>query len=139
MKLSTRSRYGTRLLLDLAKHHEHGPIHLNDISKRQGISVKYLEQLTIPLRKAGLVKSCRGRKGGYLLKGSPKEISVGKIVRVLENGASLSRCVDSPESCDRVEACLTREIWVSATRAMYEWLDSITLKELVEGPAGSWT
>ena len=80
MKLSTRSRYGTRLMLDMAQHYREGPIHLGDIAKRQDVSVKYLEQIIIPLKKAHYIESVRGSKGGHILTKPPEEITVGEIV-----------------------------------------------------------
>jgi len=90
MKLSTRGRYGTRMMFDLAKHYDQGPVQIGDVARREGSSVKYLEQLIIPLKKAGLVESVRGPKGGHMLARPPEEISVGEIIRVLERGVSLT-------------------------------------------------
>jgi len=132
MKLSTRSRYGARMMLDLAKHFEEGPVQISDISRRESISVKYLEQLIIPLKKAGLIKSFRGPKGGHMLTRSPEEITVGEIVKILEGGRDLISCIDHPESCDRTDQCLTRDIWEEATRAMYDKLDSLTLSGILQ-------
>lgn len=132
MKLSTRSRYGTRLLLDMAQHHEEGPIQLGDIARRQEISLKYLEQIIIPLKKAGLVKSVRGTKGGHLLAKSPKEITMAEIVALLEGGVSIIKCVDHPETCKRSAACLTRQVWREATQAMYDKLEPLTLWKLMQ-------
>ncbi len=132
MKLSSRSRYGTRLMLDLAMHYDHGPIPVGEISRRQDISVKYLEQLIIPLKKAKLIKSVRGPKGGYMLSKDPARITVGEIVEVLEGGVELSKCLREPERCERVEVCKTRKIWEEATEAVYERLNSITLAELIK-------
>ena len=84
MKLSTRSRYGTRLVLDMARHYQQGPIQLGAIARRQNISVKYLEQIIIPLKKSNYVTSVRGAKGGHLLAKAPEEITVGEIVSLLE-------------------------------------------------------
>ena len=86
MKLSTRSRYGTRMVLDLAKRFNEGPVRIRDISEREGISVKYLEQLVIPLKQANFIKSIRGPKGGHMLARSPEEITVGDVVKALEGG-----------------------------------------------------
>lgn len=131
MKLSTRSRYGTRLVLDLAKRFDKGPVSIGDIATRQGISVKYLEQLIIPLKKAHLIKSVRGPKGGHMLSRHPNSITVGEIVRTLEGDANLTICVENPENCERSNNCPTREIWKSVSEAMYEKLDMVTLSEIV--------
>ncbi len=93
MKLSTRSRYGTRMMLDLAQHYDEGPVQIGNVSKRENISVKYLEQLIIPLKKANFIKSVRGPKGGHMLAKPPEAITVGEIVRVLEGGINLSSCI----------------------------------------------
>jgi Rrf2 family protein len=132
MKLSTKSRYGTRLLLDMALHYDQGPIHLSNVAARQGISVKYLEQIIIPLKKASYVKSVRGPKGGHILARRPEEITIGEVVSVLEEGLKLVECTKKPEICQRAPACPTRVIWKEATEAMFDKLDSITLADLVE-------
>ena len=132
MKLSTRSRYGTRMMLDIAQHYNAGPIQIGDIARRQDISVKYLEQLVIPLKKADYVKSVRGPKGGYMLTRHPKEITVGEIVKVLEGGVNLSDCVENPDLCEKSTDCLTRGLWEEATKAVYDTLNSVTLSEMIE-------
>ena len=131
MKLTTRSRYGTRLLLDMAEHYHDGPIHLVNIAKRQGISVKYLEQIIIPLKKARYVKSVRGPKGGHMLAKPPEEITVGEIVALLEEGASLVDCSHNDAVCERSQTCPTREIWRDAAEAMFDKLKSVTLADLL--------
>ena len=132
MKLSTRSRYGTRMLLDMAKHYNQGPVQLGDIAKRQNISVKYLEQIIIPLKKAQYVKSVRGPKGGHMLAKPPEQITVGEIVALLENGAGLVECVAHAELCERSESCPTRLIWREAAKAMFDKLKAITLADLLK-------
>jgi len=132
MKLSTKSRYGTRLMLDMAQHYDQGPVNLGIIAQRQGISVKYLEQIIIPLKKAHYVESVRGPKGGHTLARPPQEITVGEIVAVLEEGASFVECSDNPSSCSRSDTCLTRYLWREAAQAMFEKLRSITLADLVK-------
>jgi Rrf2 family transcriptional regulator, iron-sulfur cluster assembly transcription factor len=131
MKLSTRSRYGTRLMLDMAEHYEEGPIRLGLIAKRQGIPSKYLEQIIIPLKKANYVKSLRGYKGGHMLAKRPDEITVGEIVTLMEGGLRLTSCGDNPEVCERSETCVTRLLWKQATDAMTEKLNAINLADLV--------
>jgi len=133
MKLSTRSRYGTRMMLDLAQHYDDGPVQIGEIAKRQDISVKYLEQLIIPLKKANYITSVRGPKGGHVLAKSPEEITVGEVVKLLEGGINLSDCLENPDICDRSETCVTRSIWETATKAMSQELNSITLSDMVKG------
>jgi Rrf2 family protein len=132
MKLSTRSRYGTRMLLEMARHYQDGPVHLGDIAKRQNISVKYLEQIIIPLKRARLVKSVRGSKGGHQLAKPPEQITVGEIVALLENGSGLVECVGRAELCERAPSCPTRLVWQEATQAMFDKLTSFTLADLLK-------
>ncbi len=131
MKLSTRSRYGTRLMLDMAQHYHDGPIHLSDIAKRQDVSVKYLEQIIIPLKKAGYIESLRGPKGGHILAKPPEEITVKEIVALLEEGTSLVECCDDATVCKRSDICPTRLLWKEASEAMFNRLQTITLADLV--------
>ena len=132
MKLSTRSRYGTRLLLDMAQHYDQGPIQLGEIAKRQDISVKYLEQIIIPLKKAHYVLSVRGPKGGHFLARPPEEITLGEIVALLEEGPSLVECSEHAEVCERSGSCPTRLIWKEVAQAMFDKLGAITLADLAE-------
>ena len=131
MKLSTRSRYGTRMILDMAKHHNGDPVQLGDIAKRQNVSLKYLEQIIRPLKEANYIKSFRGSKGGHLLNKAPEEITVGEIVALLEGGTSLTRCAEDPEICDRVDNCVTRYLWVEASNAIFNRLSTITFADLI--------
>jgi Rrf2 family protein len=130
MKLTTKSRYGTRLVLDMAQHYGKRAIQLSEIARRQNISVKYLEQIIRPLKKANYIKSFRGAKGGHMLNKPPEEITVGEIVALLEDSPSLTPCVDNPDVCDRVDNCPTRLIWQEATKAMYDKLSQIRFSEL---------
>jgi Rrf2 family protein len=140
MKLSAKSRYGTRLMVDMAQYYGDGPIHLAAVARRQGISVKYLEQIIIPLKKASYIQSVRGPKGGHQLAKPPEEITVGEIVAVLEAGTTLAECSDNDESCERSSTCLTRRVWKEAAQAMFDKLDSITLADVLKmdepGPTG---
>jgi Rrf2 family protein len=132
MKLSTRSRYGTRLLVDLARHDDQAPIQIGEISKRQGISVKYLEQLIRPLKKAGYVTSVRGAKGGHLLAIKPEKIKLGDIVRLFETHTDLVECISSPEKCDMSDECRVRLVWQEATHVLYKKLDSTSIADLAK-------
>ncbi len=131
MKLSTKSRYGTRLMLDMAQHYQDGPIHLASVAKRQGISVKYLEQIIIPLKKANYIRSVRGPKGGHILTKSPGRNHSRGNRRLAGGSASLSACSDNPLVCDRSSSCATRYIWQEAAQAMFDKLQSITLADLL--------
>lgn len=131
MKLSTRSRYGTRLILDMAQHYGGRPIQLSEIAKRQNISLKYLEQIIRPLKKANYIESFRGSKGGHKLTRAPEKISVGEIVALLEGGDTLTQCSRDPQSCDRMDECLTRYVWQEASNAMFDHLNNITFAQLI--------
>jgi len=131
MKLTTRSRYGTRMILDMALHGQNGPVRIKDIAQRQGVSIKYLEKLVRELKQAGFVKSRRGPRGGHELALPLEAISVGDIVRALEGDISLVECSDAHGACPREAECLTREVWIEAARAMHEKLDAVTLADLV--------
>jgi Rrf2 family protein len=132
MKLSTRSRYGTRLLVDLARHDDQAPIQIGEVSKRQDISVKYLEQLIRPLKKAGYVTSVRGAKGGHLLAKKPEQIKMGDIVRLFETQTDLVDCISSPEKCDMSDDCRVRRVWQEATLVLYKKLDSTSIADLIK-------
>ena len=133
MKLSTRSRYGARILVDLARNNDQGPVQIGEISKRQEISVKYLEQFIRPLKKAKLVTSVRGPKGGHLLREKPENITLGQIVRLFEGQTDLVECVSFPEKCAMSDDCQVRLAWRDATRVLYEKLDSTTIANLLNG------
>ena len=131
MRLSTRGRYGTRLMVDLAQHYADGPIPLAEIAKRQDLSAKYLEQLIILLKGAGLIRSVRGRRGGYVLAKKPGQISVGEIVEALEGKLSLVDCVLDPDLCYRSDECPTRDIWVGITDVVKKELYSLSLGDIL--------
>lgn len=133
MKISTRGRYGTRMMLDLAAHHDQGPTPLREIANRQDLSVKYLEQLIIPLKAAGYIRSVRGARGGYTLARKPDKINVGQIIKVLEGGLSLVDCVEDPKMCEREKNCPTRDIWLRMSERLMEELSSLTLSDVLDG------
>jgi Rrf2 family protein len=132
MKLSTRSRYGIRLLFELALNYEKGLVLLKDISHRQDISEKYLGQLIIPLKSAGLVQSSRGAHGGYFLAKHPSKISLYDVVNILEGSTSVVDCVSDTSACDRIEKCPTRGVWETLDKTIREYLSSINLEDLVQ-------
>ena len=131
MKLSTKGRYGTRLMLDLALRYGQGPLFLKDIAQRQEISEKYLSHLMLPLKAAGLVNSARGAHGGYVLAKPPKKTTLDEIIRALEGRLVLAECVTAPDVCHRKDICVTRDIWCLLGDKMIEVLDSITLEDMV--------
>jgi Rrf2 family cysteine metabolism transcriptional repressor len=132
MKLSTRSRYGVRLMTRLALNHGRGATLMREISRLEGISEKYLGQIIIPLRGAGLVAGRRGAGGGYTLTRKPSEITVRDIVEVLEGAISPVPCSCDPEACSRMGACAATVVWQRLARDMSRVLDSYTLKDLVD-------
>lgn len=134
MKTSTKGRYGVRAMLDLARNLDAMPVPLRDIAERQGISEYYLEQLFAGLRKAGLVRSVRGTKGGYELASDPSEITVGQILRVLEGPIGPTDCVSDDDAvhCEREGVCATRYLWQRVQAAISDVVDTITLADLVE-------
>jgi Rrf2 family cysteine metabolism transcriptional repressor len=131
MKISTKIRYGARAMLELASHYGEGPIELKEIANKENISLKYLEQVIIPLRTAGLIKSVRGSKGGYALARPPSEICLNEMVEILEGPLSLVECLHDPKVCQRVATCVTREIWQKVYDAINGIFRSITLEDLV--------
>lgn len=131
MKLSTKSRYSARILIELARHHHDLPLQTGKISEKQGIPVKYLEQLITVLRKAGLIESFRGPKGGHKLATAPSNISLGQIVRLFEGQTELVTCITEPDNCSMSDECTLRNAWKDATEALYEKLDAITIESLL--------
>ena len=131
MKLSTRTRYGTRILLELARNSEKAPIQVSEIASHQDIPVKYLEQLIRVLKQADLVTSVRGAKGGHMLAKPPETISLGQIVRLFEGQADLVECVSSPEKCRISDDCNVRKAWKEATSVLFKSLDAITIADLL--------
>lgn len=132
MKLSTRGSYGTRAMLELALHMDEGPLHLKEIARRQAVSERYLEQLVIALKVAGLVKSTRGAKGGFVLARRPSEIKLSEVVQVLEGSLSPMACIDEPGVCNRSPNCVTRDLWTEMKDAMVGVLENTTLHDLVQ-------
>lgn len=132
MRLSTKSRYGARALLQLALFYGRGPVHLKEIAKKQQISLKYLEQLIASLKAAGLVKSVRGAKGGYLLSRPPEEIPLIEVFQVLEGSLAPVECVEDAKTCERAGSCATRDVWKDMKEALDKVLDPLTLKDLVQ-------
>lgn len=131
MRLTTRSRYGTRMAVDIAQHCDNGLVRIQDIADRQGVSVKYLEKLIRRLKEAGFIRSKRGPHGGHALARPASEIPMGEVVRVLEGDDSLVDCRTDNENCGRHDECLTRRLWIEASDAMYERLNSFSLADML--------
>jgi Rrf2 family transcriptional regulator, cysteine metabolism repressor len=131
VRVSTRARYGTRAMLELALHHGQGSMLVKDIAKKEKLSVRYLEQLLLTLKLAGLVRSTRGNKGGFRLAKKPSQIRLLEIVQALDGSIAPVECVDEPDFYPRAEFCATREVWSEVKRAVTGVLNSITLQHLV--------
>ena len=132
MKLSTRARYGTRIVLELSLHWGEGPVLLKEIAQRQQIPLPYLQQLIGPLVKAGIIKTTRGSRGGISLCKPPKEVMLSEVITLLEGSITPVACVDNPELYPRSDNCVTRDIWVELKKAMDGVLGSATFEDLVE-------
>jgi len=134
MKLSTKSTYGLRAMLAISLSESGGVTSIADISKAEGISVPYLEQLLNRLRRKGLIESIRGPKGGYVLSKPPKRITVGEIVKALEGNISPVHCVAAGKGiksiCKKESSCAPRVVWARLANAIDECLESITLEDL---------
>jgi Rrf2 family transcriptional regulator, cysteine metabolism repressor len=131
MKISTKGCYGLRALVDLAQHQGAGPVLMQAIADRQGVSRKYLHALLSSLRAAGLVRSVRGSGGGYVLARAPGEIGVHDILQALEGNLDVSECARHPGRCERSATCANHDIWAELSRALASWLAGLTLADLV--------
>ena len=129
MKLSTRGRYGTRALLDLALHHDEEPVLLKDIAQREEISLSYLEHVITPLIAGGIVRTTRGARGGVSLAKPPEQIKLSEVIQLLEGSIAPVACVNDPGVCSRSESCVTRDIWDELKKAMNGVLESTTLQK----------
>jgi Rrf2 family protein len=132
MKISTRTRYGLRLMLNLALKYGEKAVFLKDIAKEENISLKYLSQIIIPIKGAGLVNATRGVHGGYSLARKPDSITVGEIFGLLEGGGNLVACLGTPGACEKTTRCAAQEIWKRLSDAIAGTLKGITLEDLVK-------
>ena len=132
MKLSTRTRYGIRAILELAQNYGKGPVQLKIVARNQGISVKYLEQLMAMLKSAGIVSSVRGSKGGYILAKSPDQIKLSDCFNCLEGPVVTVECVENNNYCPRISDCIAREVWAEIQKAVMGVLESMTLQNLLD-------
>jgi Rrf2 family cysteine metabolism transcriptional repressor len=139
VKLSTRTRYGLRAVIELAENHGKGPLQIKTIAKRQDISAKYLEQLMAILKAAGLVRSIRGSKGGYVLAKAPNQIKLNDVFNCLEGPVTTVECVENEDYCARVAWCVTRQVWAEVQKAITTVLQSITLQDLLDRTKSSKT
>ncbi|MCL2171143.1 MAG: Rrf2 family transcriptional regulator [Defluviitaleaceae bacterium] len=135
MRISTRGRYGLKVIVDIAARPE-PRVSLKSIAARQGLSESYLEQIIAPLRKARIVASKRGADGGYFLAQPPESLTVGDVLRVLEGAMAPINCVldDAEDSCGEADCghCATRSVWVALFEKINEVLDSISIADLAK-------
>jgi Rrf2 family protein len=134
MRLTTRSRYGTRLLLDIALNQDRGWVNTTDIARRQNISQKYIEKLITGLRRSGLINSKRGPFGGHKLAKPASDITVGDVVRALEEKVILTQCAEGEPICGECSLageCVTQFVWIEASNVLMNTLDSYRLGELI--------
>jgi Rrf2 family protein len=134
IKLSTKGRYGTRLMLNLAFNYNNGneAVILKSVSDEEDISIRYLEQIVIPLKISRLVKSIRGAGGGYTLARHPSEIKLSEILHALEGTCCLVDCVEDPDYCDRISICASYDVWNKASTLLKDYFDSVTLQDLLK-------
>lgn len=133
MKISTKGRYALRMMLDLALHDTGEYIALKDISARQEISIKYLEQIVTMLSRVGYLRSVRGPQGGYKLAKPPAEYRIGDILRITEGSLAPVACLDDdPNECERYGTCSTIEFWEGFYRVITDYVDRFTLEDLAE-------
>lgn len=133
LRLSTKGQYGVRAMFEIARCCNRGPVTIREISERQDVSVAYLEQILNQLRKSGIIRSVRGPGGGYVLSRDPGRVSIGEILRELEGPVAITSCLDPKEGCMRVEGCVTHLLWKSLGENIEAFLNSMTLKDLLEG------
>ena len=137
LKISTKGRYALRMMLDLAIHRSDGFIALKDIADRQDISKKYLEQIVPLLNKAGLLRTNRGYQGGYALSKTPDQYTVGEILRVTEGNLCPVTCLQYPvNECPRASECITLPVWEGLYKAINNYLDSVTLQDIIDTTTG---
>lgn len=134
MIVSTKGRYALMVMVDLANHDDGGYISLADISERQNLSMKYLENVVSMLNKGGMLKSLRGKKGGYRLVKDTKDYTVGEILRTTEGSLAPVECIKTGEvNCGKADKCITLPLWIGLDRVIDRYLDNITLADVIDG------
>jgi len=132
MRLTTLSRYGTRALFDIAYYGQGEAIRASEISKRQKISLNYIGQIFLKLKRAGLIKSHRGRSGGYVLGAAPEDITLLSIIEAVEGPIALVSCANNHKNCTFADSCVTHDVWVEASQIIESYFKDITLKDLMD-------
>ncbi len=133
LRLSTKGQYGVRAMFEIARGFPDRPVTIREISERQDVSVAYLEQILNRLRKAGLIRSVKGPGGGYLLSRDPSQTSIAAILNELEGPVAITSCLNPEEGCVRVDSCVTHLLWKALGEQVEAFLQTITLRNLVEG------
>ena len=133
MKISTKGRYALRMIIDINLHQDEVYISLKDISERQNISKKYLEQIVQLLNKSGILKTSRGNRGGYKINGAPEKYTVGDVLRATEGSLAPVACLEySPNDCERINQCITLPIWEGLYKIITDYLDGITIQDIAD-------
>ena len=132
MMVSTKGRYALRIMVDLAENQEGGPVSLKDIAERENIGIKYLEIIVSSLNKNGLLKSVRGKNGGYMLNREPKEYTIASILNAAEGSLAPVACAADSDCCEYYCDCVTSFIWTEIYKSVIDVVSKITLKDLVE-------
>ena len=131
MKISTKGRYGLRILMDLALHESEKPRLIRDIAKSQQISDKYISRLVIALRKAGMIRSVRGVNGGFHIAMKPEEITLLDVIEVMEGPLSIVDCVSAPKKCVHSKDCAPREVWCKLNEDIRALMRQTTLADIL--------
>ena len=132
MRISTRTRYGSRALVELATAYPERAVSVREVAEIQHISVKYLEHIMTTLKAAGLIKAVRGMHGGHMLTRSPSSINLSDVFSALEGPPTLVDCVDYPNSCPMEAVCPTQDTWIQVGQSIAEILERTTLQDLIE-------
>lgn len=136
LRLSTKSQYGVRAMFELAKNYDNGPLTIKEIAEKQDVSVAYLEQLLNKLRRSKLISSRKGPGGGYSISKKPEEISINMILNALEGPVTITQCLGpSAKGCNRIEKCVTRLLWKSLGEKIEDFLETISLNDLLKEEA----
>ena len=135
MKISSKGRYALRMMIDIAETPGFRPVAIKDISRRQNISTKYLEQIVTGLTRARLLRSERGPQGGYMLTMPPKDYTAGQIIRAIEGNLAPVACLDDEmNQCERAPICRTLDFWTGLYKVIDDYVDSVTLADLLKNP-----
>ena len=132
MNLSSRCRYATRAMIEMAREFGKGPMSLRTIEENQQISRQYLQQLMPPLKKEGLIRVVKGKNGGFMLARPPAEIRIGEIIHAQQGDIAIVECVQNGDVCDFELQCPSRDIWVEASRRLNEYFNSLSLEDVVK-------